>query len=102
MKNLSVLLVFVVALVGVFSTLQADARSHVRVEPAAFEAPVPLPDDGAAVAEANKKRKKKKGDKDDTRDEEELRSRPALHALELVDPGALEFVARMNLVAAGR
>lgn len=101
MKNLSVLLVFVFALVGVFSTLQAEARSQIRVAPAAFTAPVPLSDPADAVAEANKKKKKKK-DKDSERDEEEVHTRPALHALELVDPGALEFVARMNLVAAGR
>ncbi len=101
MKNLSVLLVFVFSLVGVFNTLQAEASNQVRVEPAAVTAPVPMDEGGDLLAES-KKKKKKDDKKDDERDEEEVRSRSALLALELVDPGALEFMARMNIVAGRR
>lgn len=98
MKNLAVALVFLLAAAGFTSTLDAQAHSVVRVEPAldqplAFE----MDEDDGATAIASKKKKKK--DKDDKKeeDEEEYRySSDSLRALELVDPGALNFVVRMN------
>ena len=110
MKNLAVLLVFVLSLVGVIHALEAQAHNAIRVEPA-MTAPVPFGDAGmdASVrtdclddATAIAKKKKKKKDKRDRQeeDEEEFRLSPgALRALEIVDPGALEFVVQMNSVA---
>lgn len=104
MKNLAVTLLFVLSLLGFVATLHAEAHSVVRVEPSPIDAPVWMDeDDSGNEAIAGKDKKKKKGDKkdDDEKDEEEFRISPR-GALELVDPGALDFSVRMSAAGLAR
>ena len=102
MKNLALALTFLFALAGVVHTLNAEAAGRVKVLDAdALEAPLMVQDDGAISADKKKEKKKKDGDKkkDDEESEEDYRLSPAAAALELVDPGAFEFAARMEAAA---
>jgi hypothetical protein len=99
MKNLSVLLVFVFAVAGVLFTVSAQAHSEIRVAPA-LDCPVALEVEDGSDSTAIAGKKKKKKDKDDKKEEDEEEFRysgsASLQALEMMDPGALDFVVRMN------
>jgi hypothetical protein len=86
MKTLTVALLFILSLVTLFAAARAEALSQPRIEPR-MARPVALiqGDD-------------KDDDKDDEEDEEEYHGRRRA-ALELVDPGALDYMLRLRIAA---
>ena len=90
MKTLTVVLLFVLSLVTLFSAARADAMNEPRITPRMAQ-PVPLVDGDD----------KDDDDKDDDEeDEEEYRGLSQRAALELVDPGALDDLLKLRLAAA--
>lgn len=105
MKNLTVALVFCLSMASLFTSVRADALSSVRIEPG-LSRPEPLSlrpgkDDGKGGGGGGKGGgDDKKGGKGGEEDEEEFRARYAglsqAAALELVDPGGLDEVLRIQ------
>lgn len=94
MRTFAVLALFLCSLLGLGATLSAEANSVVRIEPA-FEAPKEMDE---AVA------KKKDGGRDDEESEEDLVPSEAEQqmALEMLDPGHLDHVIKLQLASSKR
>jgi hypothetical protein len=93
MKTLSVALLFALSLVSLLSSARADAWGQPRIERASQPQSL-RPDDKKGGDDD-----KKGGGDDDEEDEEEYRALGQHAALELVDPGALEYTLKLRVAA---
>jgi hypothetical protein len=95
MKTLCVALLFAFSLVSLLASARADALAQPRIERMAQPQPL-VPDDGKKGGGEDDK---KGGGEDDEEDEEEYRALRQRAALELVDPGALEYTLKLRVAA---
>lgn len=94
MKTLAVALIFILSLVTLLSASRADALSQPSIQPR-MARPQPLPDgDGGTDGGGDKKKKD-----DDEDGEEEYQGLSQSAALELVDPGAQDYLLRLRIAA---